>query len=160
MADEKKTQDMARRIWLAGIGVYGKAFEEGKSQLEKLGGSTSETFDQLAEKGEKLQNAAKMQGLKLAGKASELREDIGVDDRISAMRERLSGAVPSLGGSERMDAVEARLESIEKKLDAVLKGMASQKRATTAKKSPAKKSAPKKPAAAKTPAAKKPAAKK
>jgi hypothetical protein len=138
MSDDKKSSkggsDVARRIWLAGIGAYGKAFEEGKAQLGKLGGSSSEVFDQLAEKGEKLEMAAKMQGLKLAGKANELREDMGVDDRINAMRERLTGAVPNLGKGDseaRLDRLEAKLDSIEAKLDAVLKKTSRPKRATT-----------------------------
>ncbi len=138
MSDDNKSSkaggDVARRIWLAGIGAYGKAFEEGKAQLGKLGGSSSDMFDQLAEKGEKLEMAAKMQGLKLAGKANEIREDIGVEDRIAAMRERLTGAVPTLGKGDteaRMDRLEAKLDSIEAKLDAVLKKTSSPKRATT-----------------------------
>ena len=161
--DSKKTTDIARRIWLAGIGAYGKAFEEGRAQLEKLSDSSGGLFDQLAEKGEKIETAAKVQGMKLAGKASEVREDLGVEDRISAMRERLSGAVPGLGGgdSARMDRLEAKLDAIESKLDAVLKKQSSPKRATTQRtaKTTAKKAPAKKPAAKKAPA-KKPAAKK
>ena len=162
--DSKKTTDIARRIWLAGIGAYGKAFEEGRAQLEKLSDSSGGLFDQLAEKGEKIETAAKVQGMKLAGKASEVREDLGVEDRISAMRERLSGAVPGLGGgdSARMDRLEAKLDAIESKLDAVLKTQSSAKRTTTQRTertTAAKKTAPKKAPARKAPA-KKPAAKK
>ena len=163
MSDKKSSKDVsdvARRIWLAGIGAYGKAFEEGKAQLEKLGGSSSDMFDQLAEKGEKLETAAKLQGMKLAGKANEMREDLGVEDRITAMRERLSGAVPGLGGDARMDAVEARLASIEAKLDAVLKAQTPKKRATTQRTKTAAKKAPTKKAPAKKTPTKKSAAKK
>ena len=165
-SSNKKTSDMARRIWLAGIGAYGKAFEEGRAQLEKLSDASGGLFDQLAEKGEKLETAAKLQGMKLAGKASEVREDLGVEDRITAMRERLTGAVPSLGGASeaRMDAMEAKLSSIEEKLDALLKAQASPKRATTTKttarkKAPAKKAPAKEAAAKKAPAKNAPAKK-
>ena len=160
MADDqtpKKTSDVARRIWLAGIGAYGKAFDVGRAQLEKLSDASGGLFDQLAEKGEKLETAAKIKGAQLAGKASNLSEDLHVDERINAMRERLSGAVPSLGGGgsdARMDAVEAKLASIEEKLDALLKAQASPKRAAT-KKAPAKKTAAKKTAPAKTTTSKK-----
>jgi len=182
MADEKnpkKTSDMARRIWLAGIGAYGKAFEESRDAIRgfsgNIGGTTSDVFESLAEKGEKLETAAKARGAKIAGKASDLNDSLGIDDRIQAMRDRLSGG----SSDDRIDVVETRLTSIEAKLDALLKASASPKRATTtrkttakkapAKKAPAKKAAakkapvkkaPAKKTAAKTTAAKKPAAKK
>lgn len=143
MADDKssrKTSDMARKIWLAGIGAYGKAFEEGRDMVKGLGGNlsgnTSDAFENLAEKGEKLEMAAKIKGAQLAGKASELRSDIGIEDRIQAMRERLSSG----SGDERLDAIEAKLANIEAKLDTLIKVSAKPKRATTTrtKKAPAK----------------------
>lgn len=171
MADDKnpkKTSDMARRIWLAGIGAYGKAFEDSREAIRglsgNLSGSSSDVFESLAEKGEKLEMAAKVKGAQLAGKASDLNDSLGIDDRIQAMRDRLSGG----SSDDRIDAVEARLTSIEAKLDALLKASPSPKRTTTrkttakkatTKKTPAKK-APAKKAPAKKAATKKPATKK
>lgn len=164
MTDDKtprKTSDMARKIWLAGIGAYGKAFEEGRDMVKgmrgNLGGTTSDVFETLAEKGEQLETAAKVRGAQLAGKASDLREDLGIEDRIQAMRDRLgSGST-----EDRIDALEARLVGIETKLDALIKASAKPKpkRATTTRTTTAKKPVAKKPAA-KKPAAKKPAARK
>lgn len=162
MTDKKSnhTTDVARRIWLAGVGAYGKAFEEGRDRVKglssNLSGSTSDAFESLAEKGEKIEMAAKVKGAQLAGKASDLGEDIqsslAIEDRIAAMRSRLSGG----GTDDRHDAIEARLTSIEAKLDRLLKAAgpakaASPKRTTTTrtKKAPVKK-APAKKAAAKT----------
>lgn len=166
---DKKRSDTARRIWLAGIGAYGKAFEEGVGALRGLGGSvsgtTSEAFESLAEKGESIENAAKMKGMEIAGKSGVFE----IDDRIKAMRERLAENVPnlsSLGGrgglgsqagkgsrDERLEAIEMKLDTIEAKLDALLKAAAPKRRAATqkskpvaAKKSNAKKTTPKKPA--------------
>lgn len=139
---DKKTGDVARRIWLAGIGAYGKAFEEGKDTLKGLTGGTSGVFDDLAAKGEKIQQAAMVKGAQLAGKASDLKDDINAEERISAMRARLLGG----GSGDRIDAVEARLASIEDKLDALLKMQtkptpkrAATRRTTTTKKTAAKK---------------------
>lgn len=158
----QKSKDVARRIWLAGVGAYGRAFDEGRDMARSLTGNlsdkTSDAFETLAERGEKIEMAAKVKGAQLAGKASGLSEDLqntlAIDDRIQAMRDRLSGG----GGSDdRIDAVEARLARIEAKLDTLL---------GTAKKAPAKRTATKrtatqrtKPAPAKKPAAKKPPAK-
>ncbi|MEM7730978.1 MAG: phasin family protein [Pseudomonadota bacterium] len=169
----RKSTDMARRIWLAGIGAYGRAFEEGRDMVKGLSGDlsdkTSNAFEQLAERGEKIEMAAKVKGAQLAGKASSLGDEVSntlaIDERIAAMRERLSG-----GGDDRVAALEAKLASIEAKLDKVLAAQtpkkASPKRTTTqrtkaapAKTAAANKTAAKKPAA-KKPAAKKPAAKK
>lgn len=151
MTDKKSnhTTDVARRIWLAGIGAYGKAFEEGRDRMKGLGGDisgkTSDAFETLAEKGERIEMAAKVKGAQLAGKASDLGDDIqsslAIEDRIKAMRDRLKGH----GSDDRHDAIEARLTSIEAKLDMLLKAPAT-KRATTTrtKKAPAKKAAVKK----------------
>lgn len=153
----KNTSDAARRIWLAGIGAYGKAFEEGRDRVRGLGNnlneSTSDAFETLAEKGEKIEMAAKMKGAQLVGKASglgsdlrsEIQSNLAIDERIQAMRDRLSG-----GGSSD-DAIEVRLASIEAKLDMLIAAQTpakkpSPKRATTTrtKKAPVKKAAPKK----------------
>lgn len=173
MSDDKqnkKSGDMARRIWLAGIGAYGKAFEEGRDMMRgvsgNLSGKTSDAFESLAEKGEKLEMAAKVKGAQLAGKASdlgdELQSNLAIDDRIQAMRDRLS----SSKGDDRIAALEARLAAMEAKLDLLIKQTAKPKRATTQKttttrtrKAPAKKAPVKKTTTKKTPA-KKPAAKK
>ena len=168
MSDDKsskKTTDMARRIWLAGIGAYGRAFEEGRDMVRGLSGDisdkTSNAFDTLAEKGEKIEMAAKMKGVQLAGKASnlsgEVQNTLAIDDRIQAMRDRLSGA----GGDDRIAVLEARLERMEAKLDRLVAAEAARAKApkrasttrtkkTTAKKAPAKKAPAKKAPAKKT----------
>ena len=98
MSDDKsskKSTDMARRIWLAGIGAYGRAFEEGRDMMRGLSGDisdkTTNAFEALAEKGEEIEMAAKMKGVQLAGKASSLSGDVqstlAIDDRIQAMRD-------------------------------------------------------------------------
>lgn len=155
---DKKRSDTARRIWLAGIGAYGKAFEEGVGALRGLGGSvsgtTSEAFESLAEKGESIENAAKMKGMEIAGKSGVFE----IDDRIKAMRERLTENVPNLstlGGQvgkgsrdERLESIETKLDAIEAKLDILLKSAAPKKRSATqrTKTSATKTSGAKKPA--------------
>ena len=163
MSDDKsskKSTDMARRIWLAGIGAYGRAFEEGRDMMRGLSGDisdkTTNAFEALAEKGEEIEMAAKMKGVQLAGKASSLSGDVqstlAIDERIQAMRDRLSGG----GSDDRVAALEARLERMEAKLDRLVAAEAARakapKRATTTrtKKAPAKKAPAKKTAAKKS----------
>lgn len=67
MATAKKTKttktpeagadlDIARKIWLAGVGAYGRAFTEAKDGAEKLAQSATEAFDQLVAKGEVIED--------------------------------------------------------------------------------------------------------
>jgi poly(hydroxyalkanoate) granule-associated protein len=56
----KKTEtvdtDIARKIWLAGVGAYGRMFTETQGAMEKLAGGANEAFDQLVAKGEEVED--------------------------------------------------------------------------------------------------------
>ena len=65
MANAKKTAentpvahdtDMARKIWLAGVGAYGRMIAETQGAVEKLAHDTNEAFDQLVAKGEEVED--------------------------------------------------------------------------------------------------------
>src|SRR6516225_1992322 len=51
--------DIARKIWLAGVGAYGRVFAETQGALEKLAGNANETFDQLVASGERTEDAVR-----------------------------------------------------------------------------------------------------
>jgi len=161
MTDKKKRSntDTARRIWLAGIGAYGRAFTEAQEALKDVTGKGSDVFDELVQKGEMLEVVGKAKGKEILEKA-QLPEldlpDFDIDDRIKAMRSRLSrsGKV-----SEGVYHVEDRLDAIEAKLDKVLallepkkptlkkpvkRAITARTQKTKAKKAPVKKSTPKK----------------
>ena len=63
-----KNTDTARKIWLAGIGAYGRAFSEVQEGLSKAGKSTSKVFDELVEKGEVLETIVTHKAKKLLTK--------------------------------------------------------------------------------------------
>ena len=167
MTDKKKTSnsDTARRIWLAGIGAYGRAYAEAKDAVKDAAGKGSGAFNDLVQKGEILETVGMAKGKEMLEKA-QLPDfdmpDFDIDDRINAMRERLSR-----GGKDTNQVyhVEDRLEAIEAKLDRVLELLEPKK---PTRKKPAKKKAtirtqrttPKKVAPKKATAKKKPAAKK
>jgi poly(hydroxyalkanoate) granule-associated protein len=48
--------DIARKIWLAGVGAYGRMYTETQGAVEKLAVSASEAFDQLVIKGEEVED--------------------------------------------------------------------------------------------------------
>ncbi len=166
-------KDTIRKIWLAGIGAYGRAVTEAKGAVDSLAGKGSEVFDELVQKGEMLETVGKYKASELVGKGKaaveDIKPDFEIDDRIAKMRARLSGAA-----EKRDDRLAARVDQLEAKLDAILEKLdigdaapkkkaparkrAAPKKKMTTQKTKTKKPAAKKPAAKKT-SAKKPAAK-
>jgi chromosome segregation ATPase len=98
-------EEMARKIWLAGLGAYGKGYEEVKGRIETLTTESNKLFDDLVVKGEKLETEGK-------GKAQQVKEDVlaktEVEARIETVRNKLG-----LGKSDE----EAKLEELSAKID-------------------------------------------
>lgn len=138
-----RTSDAARRIWLAGVGAYGRAFTEAQGSLAKVTEDTSRLFEELVAKGEAIEGAVEARGRELVKQAA--LPAASLDDRMRRMRERLKlGDAPD---ETRVGALEARLAAIEAKLDRALAG-----KPASAKKAPVK---PVKKAAAKAKPARK-----
>lgn len=171
MSDKKKrsSTDTARRIWLAGIGAYGRAYSEAKDAVKDAAGKGTGAFNELVQKGEMLEMVGKAKGKEILEKA-QLADfdmpDFDIDDRIQAMRERLSRggkeAAPSSDYEDRLAVVEAKLDKILTLLEpkksvrrkpvkraATTRTQKTATKKTTAKKAPAKKAAPKKTSAKK-----------
>jgi poly(hydroxyalkanoate) granule-associated protein len=55
-ATETADMDVARKIWLAGVGAYGRMFSETQGAVEKLAAGANEAFDQLVAKGEEVED--------------------------------------------------------------------------------------------------------
>ena len=43
-----QAEELARKIWLAGIGAYGKGFDEAQGQYEKLNTEATKMFNELS----------------------------------------------------------------------------------------------------------------
>lgn len=143
MAKDKKrsSTETARRIWLAGIGAYGRGFTEAQEAIKDITGKGSDVFEELVMKGQMIEKVVEVKGKDMMGKAQmPSMPDLNLDERIKKMRSRLNR-----GEDEQIDDLEARMDTIEAKLDQVLELLAPKK--TPAKKAPAKKTATKKPAA-------------
>ena len=157
-SDDKKRSntETARRIWLAGVGAYGRAFSEAQEALKDVTGKGSEIFDELVKKGEVIEKVVEVKGKSMMDKAPVPSFDL--DERIQAMRARLSRSdTGDTDFEDRLSTVEAKLDKIIQLLEPKKPAKkASTKRTTTVrtKKSAAKKTAPKK-----TPVKKKPARK-
>ena len=98
MADDKgkvtdKASEIAKNIWLAGVGAYGKAAGEVQEQLEKAGVETPKLFKELVKAGAALEDEASE---KSAPKRS---ASNSVEERINKVRENFSLSRPSRSAS-------------------------------------------------------------
>ena len=93
-------EEVARKIWLAGLGAYGKGFEEIQSQYEKLNNETSHLFEDLVSKGEKLEADTK----------KKLKANGAVGKRVEDVRKTL--------GFDTSD-IDAKIDKLSKKVDAL-----------------------------------------
>ncbi|MEH6548707.1 MAG: phasin family protein [Pseudomonadales bacterium] len=107
-----KAGDIAKNIWLAGLGAYGKAYDEAASRLEKASKDTPKLFHDLVQKGEKLE----------ANKPEEIEESsinkihknarADIEERIEKMKQ-------SLDITRLFSSPETDIERLEAKLDAL-----------------------------------------
>ena len=146
MADNVKEQ--AQQIWLAGLGAFSKAQQEGTKAFEKLvsDGITMQrkaqvtAEEKLAEATQKVTQVAHQFNERATGQWDKL-ETI-FEDRVAKALTRLG--IPS---AAELHALHARIEQLEKQVGTKAKTSARPK--ATAKSAPAKKVATKSPAAKK-----------
>jgi len=153
----QEARDTARKIWLAGIGAYGRAFTEAQDALKGMSKDTSRVFDDLVQKGESLEATVQEKGKEFVERTRASTDEFSdtIDERINEMRARLTRGAQKAADP---DDVEARLSAIEAKLDKIMKHLEPKK--TARRKPAARKSAAKKKSTAKKMTRKKPAPKK
>ena len=163
MSDEKgkvtdKASEIAKNIWLAGVGAYGKAAGEAQERLEKAGVETPKLFKDLVKAGAALEiEAHKKPSPKRSTTSS-------VEERINRVRENFSLSRSNRG--EDMAKLHAKVDLLSKKIDLLTTALTEQgviKVSKPRKKAAAKakpKAAPKKKAAKARPATPQPATKK
>lgn len=126
-----KASEVAKSIWLAGLGAYGKAFDEAVNQYGKVSKETSKVFDDLVELGRKLDSESQVKLSKAKDKTTAT-----IEDRISKVRSSVNnmGAL-NFGGADnaKIDEVNAKVDALSDKLDALLDSMAISKPKAAAK---------------------------
>ena len=105
-------EEMARKVWLAGIGAYGKGYEEVKGRFEALSTDSNKLFEELVIKGEKLETEGK-------GKVKEVQTKVmaktEMDARIETVRTKL--------GLNNTDA-DQKIVELNEKIDALTAAVA------------------------------------
>jgi|TARA_R110002167_G_scaffold73942_5_gene207217 hypothetical protein len=103
---------LARKVWLAGLGAYGKGFEEAKSRFETLSTDSNKMFADLVVKGEKLETEGKS---KFTEAKTKLVAKTDLDHRVEAVRAKL--------GLDSSDT-DAKIEELSAKIDALTAAVA------------------------------------
>lgn len=104
-----KASDIAKNIWLAGLGAYGKAFDEAQERYEKVSKDTTRMFDELVAKGKKLEGTT---STKLTNARTSTTTSL--EDRIAKVRSSLGFGQPSTEDLAR------QIEEINEKLDLII----------------------------------------
>ena len=96
----ESAEEVARKIWLAGLGAYGKSFEEIQRKYEQLNSETTRLFEELVSKGEKLEADTK----------ETFKEKTAVEKRVEEVRQKL--------GLDSTDT-ESKIDELSQKVDAL-----------------------------------------
>jgi len=95
-----EAEEFARKIWLAGLGAYGKSFDEAQGQYEKLSTEATKVFEELVVKGSKLETETKDKfhvKANVESRVSEVRKKLGLDKVSSDQKvEELSAKIDAL----------------------------------------------------------------
>jgi len=105
-------QETARKIFLAGLGAYGKGFEEAKSRFETLSTDSNKMFADLVKKGESLETEGKS---KFDDAKTKVTAKADLNNRVVALRSKL--------GLDQNEA-DIKIEELNTKIDALTKAVA------------------------------------
>ncbi len=148
-----KASDLARQIWLAGVGAYGQAVDETQQEVTRrvaqVSQDTSKFFEELVTRGTDLEkNMGALGKISADMRAEGLRRgadmSLSLEDRLSRMRDMLGLAPSGSGFEEKVDKLTADVAALNAKLDQVLEQLND-----PVSKPPARKAAVKKKAAPK-----------
>lgn len=117
----EKTEEMGRKIWLAGLGAYGQSFDSVTNNCEKVNSETRSLFEKLVARGEELEsstlksinetreNATKM----TTSKIQEQKEKIlGQRDKIVSKAEKLQTMAKESISLDKIKPENITLESV------------------------------------------------
>jgi polyhydroxyalkanoate synthesis regulator phasin len=150
MSDEKskvtdKASEIAKNIWLAGVGAYGRAVDEAQDSIKKATPQPPKLFRELVKAGAQLEEEATE--ARATAKSS-------VEQRIARVRENFHMQRPAR--VEDLKSLHKKVDKLTRKVDALTRLISEQ--SAPVKKSPVRKKASAKAAPAKKAPAKKKAA--
>lgn len=124
-----KASEIAKNIWLAGVGAYGRAVDEAQSNLKKATPHPPKLFRDLVKAGSQLEEDA---GEARAAALS------SVEERIAQVRENFQMQRPAR--MEDLNSLHKKVDKLTRKVDALTRLIKEQQpaaKATAKKKTPA-----------------------
>jgi len=123
MGDEKskvtdKAGEIAKNIWLAGVGAYGKAVEDAQGRLEKAGMEPPKLFKELVKAGTALEDDAR-EALESTAAARS-----SVEERINRVRENFHNQRPAR--IEDLNALHKKVDQLSRKVDRLTRALSEQ----------------------------------
>lgn len=100
-------EEMARKIWLAGLGAYGKGYEEIKGRMEALSTDSNKLFDELVAKGEALETEGKG---KVEDVADEVAAKTKIESRIDTVRTKLG--LNNTDNDQKIEDLSAKIDAL------------------------------------------------
>ena len=96
---------MTRKIFLAGIGAYGKSFETSKSRFESLTTESNKMFADFVARGEKLETEGKN---KFAEVQTKISSKADLNNRVIGLRSKLG--LNNTDDDQKIEALNAKID--------------------------------------------------
>ena len=121
---EAQTRDVAYKIWLAGVGAYGRAFEGAAQSAAKVAEGSTDIFEDLVKRGAKIENEMKTRIAKnetltrasgTVAKAAEVVTDFQekATEQVEARMERMRSLLGLPGAGEATTALHSKIDRLE-----------------------------------------------
>ena len=123
-AIEAQSAEMAHKIWLAGVGAYGKAYDTALANANTFNKQSTELFEELVKRGEKIETDVKARfaddervtkATKSVAKANAAARQFQAEayDRFEARMERMRDLLGVKQMSERTSKIASKIEKLE-----------------------------------------------
>jgi len=129
-AIESQGKDIAHKIWLAGIGAYGRAFDEAKGGVENLTETTNDVFEDLVQRGAEIENDVRdrlASNERLTGAAKNVSRVVETAsqfqekqlERFEERMERMRGLLGLPGASDKASKLHEKIDRLEDEIAAL-----------------------------------------
>ncbi len=123
-AMEAQSADMAHKIWLAGVGAYGKAYDSALAGANVLNTQSADVFEDLVKRGAEIESDVRSRlggdervlkaGQKMAEAAAGAREfQVQARDQFEARMERMRDLLGVKGLGTKGEKIHKKLEKLE-----------------------------------------------
>ncbi|MBT8139751.1 MAG: phasin family protein [Gammaproteobacteria bacterium] len=106
-----RASELAKNVWLAGLGAYGKAFDVAADKYSSASKDAPKLFNELVEKGAELEQHTRDQ---LARPLSTPK--VAIEERIEKMRTYLGINAKSAAKQDEVERLEKKVGQLERKL--------------------------------------------